>query len=186
MKCPRCQHVGRPRAKFCEECGTPFKRRSQGGPPVASYTDLHDALTAAQAQVTEALEQQTATSEILRVISQSPTDVQPIFDAIVRSAVRLCGGVFSIVLRFDGELVHFVAQHNFDPAAQAVYSRWFPRRAAEDHLVGRALVEQRVMNVPDVTSEFSFVPGQREQGFRSVLFVPMVRDVCRPRRDRDR
>jgi GAF domain-containing protein/CheY-like chemotaxis protein len=128
------------------------------------------------ANLTEALEQQTATSEILRVISQSPTDVQPIFDAIVRSAVRLCDGVFSIVLRFDGELIHFVAHHNFNADAQAAYRRWFPRRAVDDHLVGRALLERRVMNVPDVTTAFRFVPGQQEQGFRSVLFVPMIRD----------
>src|SRR5262249_40514506 len=70
------------------------------------------ALTESHAQVTEALEQQTATSEILRVISSSPTDVQPVFDTIVRSAVRLCGGLFSALYQFDGELIHSVAQHN--------------------------------------------------------------------------
>src|SRR5262245_34630033 len=126
-------------------------------------------------ELVESREQQAATSEILNVISRSPSDVQPVFDAIVKSAVRLCGGLFSIVLRFDGELIHFVAHHNFEPDALHAYRRWFPRRVADDHLVGRALVEQRVMNVADVTSEFRFVPGQREQGFRSVLFVPMVR-----------
>ena len=134
------------------------------------------ALTESHAQVTEALEQQTATAEILRVISSSPTDVQPVFDAIVKSAVRLCGGVFSIVGRFDGELIHFGAQHNFSSDALAAYRRWFPRRAVDDHLAGRAVLERRVMNVADVTVEFRFVPGQQEQGFRSVLFVPMVRD----------
>ena len=56
--------------------------------------------------MTEALEQQTATSEILRVISRSPTDVQPVFDTIVRSAVRLCDGLFSALFQFDGELLH--------------------------------------------------------------------------------
>jgi GAF domain-containing protein len=65
---------------------------------VRLFTELqqkNEALTQAHAQVTEALEQQTATGEILRVISSSPTDVQPVFDTIVRSAVRLCDGVFS-------------------------------------------------------------------------------------------
>ena len=128
------------------------------------------------ASLTEALEQQTATSEILRVISQSPTDVQPIFDAIVRSAVRLCDAVFSVVVRFDGELLHFVAQQNFDPVAEAAVRSWFPRRAVDDHLVGRAVLERRVMNVADVTSTFRFVAGQKEQGYRSALFVPMIRD----------
>ena len=54
----------------------------------------------------EALEQQTATSEILRVISSSPTDVQPVFEAICRSAVRLCEAVNGSVSRFDGRLIH--------------------------------------------------------------------------------
>src|SRR5262249_1486332 len=69
---------------------------------VRLFTELQEknrALTEAHAQVTEALDQQTATSEILRVISSSPTDVQPVFDTIVRSAVRLCDGLFSAVFQ---------------------------------------------------------------------------------------
>ena len=54
------------------------------------------------------LEQQTATSEILRVISTSPTSVQPVFETIVRNAVSLCGGLFANVFRYDGELLHYV------------------------------------------------------------------------------
>jgi two-component system, NtrC family, sensor kinase len=91
---------------------------------VRLFTELQEknrALTAAHAQVTETLEQQTATSEILQVIASSPTDTQPVFDAIVKSAVRLCDGVFSIVGRFDGELIHFGAHHNFNPDALAAY-----------------------------------------------------------------
>src|SRR5262249_12244497 len=63
----------------------------------------------------EALEQQTATSEILRVISSSPTDVQPVFDAIAANAARLCDAVNGLVIRFDGELLHLAAQYNVDP-----------------------------------------------------------------------
>jgi two-component system, NtrC family, sensor kinase len=173
MKCPRCQQDNPSHASFCLKCGAPL-----GGPvtPAGSYADPHAAIERLRRVLGEALEQQTATSEILRVISQSPTDVQPVFDAIVKSALRLCDGVFSIVGRFDGELIHFGAHHNFNPDALAAYRRWFPRRAVDDHLAGRALLERRVMNVADVTAEFRFVPGQQEQGFRSVLFVPMVRD----------
>ena len=63
----------------------------------------------------EALEQQAATSDILRVISTSPTDVQSVFTAIVKSAVKLCGTLTSCVWRFDGELIHLVAHHNLPP-----------------------------------------------------------------------
>src|SRR5262249_39430907 len=66
-----------------------------------------------ETRLAEALEQQTATAEILRVISNSPTDVQPVFDTIVQNAVRLCNGMFSALFREDGEMVHLVAHYNF-------------------------------------------------------------------------
>src|SRR5207244_6735230 len=62
------------------------------------------------ADLTEALEQQTATSEILRVISSSPTDVQPTFNTIVQNAVQLCNERFGVLHRFDGEQLHLAAQ----------------------------------------------------------------------------
>ena len=61
----------------------------------------------------------------------------------MRSAVRLCDGEFSIMLRFDGELMHFVAHHNINPDTLTAYRQWFPRRADDDHLVGRAIIERR-------------------------------------------
>ncbi len=129
-----------------------------------------------EASLTEAGAGQRATSEILRVIASSRTGVQPVFDTIVRSAVELCRGVFSILLTFDGELLHFGAHNNFSPEALAIYRQWFPRRAADDRIAGRAVLERQVMNVPDVTAATRYVPEQREEGFRSVLFVPMLRD----------
>src|SRR5262249_25259519 len=63
----------------------------------------------------EALDQQTATAEILGVISRTPTDVQPVFEAIVESAVRLCDGLFGGLVRFDSDLIYPVATHNYTP-----------------------------------------------------------------------
>src|SRR3974390_1486865 len=74
----------------------------------------------------EAREQQKATAEILRVIRNSPADVQPVFEMIVRSAVSLCGSLYANVFRFDGELLHFVAFHNVGPIA--VRGASVPRR----------------------------------------------------------
>src|SRR5262249_34302094 len=68
-------------------------------------------------ELRQALEQQTATSDILGVISSSPTDLQPVFDTIAKHAVKLCGALFSSVYRFDGELIHMVAHHNYPPLA---------------------------------------------------------------------
>ena len=63
-------------------------------------------------ELAEAQEQQTATSEILRVISSSPTDIQPVFDTIVRSAATLCDAAFSFLHRFDGRVMTVDAHHN--------------------------------------------------------------------------
>src|SRR5262249_62167243 len=76
----------------------------------------------------EALEQQTATSEILRVISSSPTDVQPVFDAICRSAVRLYGAYSGLITSFDGTLVHLAAVLSPSPDADERGRREDPRR----------------------------------------------------------
>src|SRR4030095_11834383 len=83
---------------------------------VRLFTELQEknrALTEAHVQVTEALDQQTATAEVLRVISRSPTHVQPVFDAVLASGVRLCGASFGGVFRFDGKLVHLVTSYEW-------------------------------------------------------------------------
>src|SRR5712692_6280258 len=125
-----------------------------------------------------ALEQQTATSEILRVISQSQTDVQPVFDTIVRSAVRLCNGLFSGLHQFDGELIHQVAQHNYTPEALEAAHRVFPARPTRALLTGRAILERAVVHIPDVEidPEFQGQALSRAIGYRSLLCVPMLRE----------
>src|SRR4030095_11032664 len=84
------------------------------------------ALTTAHSQVSEALEQQTATSEILRVISRSPTDVQPVFAAIAESALHLCDSLNSVVGRYDGDLLHLAAHAQQTPEAAEALRRAFP------------------------------------------------------------
>jgi signal transduction histidine kinase len=145
------------------------------------FTELQEknrALTQAHAQVTEALEQQTATSEILGVISSSPTDVQPVFDTIVRSAVRLCNGRFSALFRFDGELIHFVAHHNFTSEALDETDRVFPARPSRARGTGRAILERAVVQIPDVEldREYRLQALSRALGHRSGLYVPMLRE----------
>jgi two-component system NtrC family sensor kinase len=128
--------------------------------------------------LTEALEQHTATAEILRVINHSQTDVQPVFDTIVRSAVRLCDGLFSALFRFDGELIHHVAQHNYTPEALEAVHRAYPMRLSRALGSGRAILERAVVQIPDVEldPEHQHQALSRAIGFRSGLFVPMLRE----------
>jgi GAF domain-containing protein len=138
----------------------------------------NEALTQAHAQVSEALEQQTATAEILRVISRSPTDVQPVFDTIVRSAVRLCDALFSALFQFDGELIHHVAHHNYTPEALESVNRMYPARPTRALLSGRTILARAIVHIPDVEvdPEYQYQAMPRAIGWRSGLFVPMLRE----------
>jgi GAF domain-containing protein len=120
----------------------------------------------------------TATAEILRVISSSPTDVQPVFDTIVRSAVTLCDGLFSALYQFDGELIHQVAQHNYTSEALETAHRTFPARPARASGAGRAILERAVVHMPDVEldPEYQYQKMSRAVGMRSCLWVPMLRE----------
>ena len=144
---------------------------------------LFNELQVRNRDLTEALEQQTATAEILRVISSSPTDVQPIFDAIARNAAQLCGAVFSTVFRFDGELVHRVADHNIEPVmpeAMTEIQGLYPVPLDRGGFVARAIQDRAIIHVPDVEAEPGIPPFAlrvaRLRGYRSYLAVPMLRE----------
>jgi signal transduction histidine kinase len=145
-----------------------------------SATDLERRLAQAQRELSEAREQQTATSEILRVISGSPTDVQPIFDAIVRSASRLRGGEYAIVTRYDGELLHLAALHNPRPGTADATAKFFPQvPRRKTSMMARALVDGAVVHVSDIETEeleLSARETYRRIRLRAVVAVPMVHE----------
>ena len=107
-------------------------------------------LAEANTGLTETLEQQTATGEILRVISSSPTDVQPVFDTIAESAARLCEAEFCFVFRFDGELLHFVSQHGLTPEGIEAVRRAWPSAPNPGTAAGRAILNRDIAHIPDV------------------------------------
>jgi signal transduction histidine kinase/DNA-binding response OmpR family regulator/HPt (histidine-containing phosphotransfer) domain-containing protein len=132
----------------------------------------------ANAGLTEALEQQTATGEILRVISSSPTDVQPIFEAIAESAARLCDAAFDTVNRFDGELVTLAAHYHLAPGVlEILQTRVFPFRPTRDTASGRSLIDRTTIHVRDIRTDPDYAPVlQALEGYRTVLAVPMLRE----------
>src|SRR5262249_31724132 len=121
--------------------------------------------------------QQTATSEILRVISSSPTDVRPVFDTIARSAAKLCDAVGGNVQRFDGELMHMVANHNWAPQGLELARRLLPIRPSRSRGAGRAVLSRAVVHIPDVLEDPEYSPEPAlAGGWRAVLSVPMLRE----------
>jgi two-component system, NtrC family, sensor kinase len=147
---------------------------------VRLFTELQEknaALTQAHAQMTEALEQQTATAEILRVISSSPTDVQPVFEAIVRGAVRLCKGFFGAVFRYEANVVDVVAECNVPQQGLEALRRIYPGPPAPDTAPGRALLTREVVHIHDQANSEEFTATvTRTSGFRTNIAIPMLRN----------
>ncbi|ESX29901.1 MULTISPECIES: GAF domain-containing protein [unclassified Mesorhizobium] len=129
-------------------------------------------------EATEALEYQTATSDVLSVISRSPTDGQPVFNMIAQSAARLCEAQFCFVYRFDGELLHFVAHHGITEESVEIVRNTFPVAPTRGSAAERAILYLDVAQIPDLTldSEFTHRAAAAFSGLRSAVAVPMLRD----------
>src|SRR5262249_20936516 len=125
----------------------------------------------------EALERQTATAEILRVISSSPTDIQPVFDSIVKSAARLCQAQFCHVLRFDGALLHLAAHHGFSPEGATALQSVYPSAPGRDSAAGRSVLSERIEQIPDINADADFRHSQIATIItaQSIVAVPMLR-----------
>ncbi len=141
---------------------------------------LREVVTAfkqAEIETREALEQQQAIAEVLGVVTQLQTDVQPVFQAIGRNAARLCGALFSCVYRFDGELVHLVATHNLPAAAMDVGRTLYPMRPDRSQLSGRAVLTRCVQRLEDATRDAEYALHVADAGgWRRLLAVPMLRE----------
>jgi signal transduction histidine kinase len=149
---------------------------------VRLFTELqqkNDALTQAHAQVTEALEQQTATADILRVISSSPTDLGPVMEAVAENAVRVCGAANSSIFRLEGERLRLVARHGSLRRPLAI-GDIIP--ASRGTVGGRAVIERRTIQVEDLVAAEAEYPETlsraRQVGppTRTILATPLLRE----------
>jgi GAF domain-containing protein len=131
-------------------------------------------------ELRQSLEQQTATSDVLRVISSSPTNVQPVFDSIAESAVRLCSGQFSFVTRFDGKVINFASCFGLSPEGLDVFRSIFPLAPNDDTVSGRAILRRAIVEIADVEVDAAY--GAQAQrlaytvAYRSIVAVPLLHE----------
>jgi signal transduction histidine kinase len=139
---------------------------------------LFKELEARNRDLTEALERQTATSEVLRVISSFQTDVQPVFDAIAAKALDLCRATTGWVYRFDGELIHIAAAHSLRPEAVAVVRQSYPMLPSLSGGTARAILSRSIVYIPDIREdpEYRLETLAQAADYLSVLAVPMLLD----------
>ena len=142
---------------------------------------LFDQEQARTRELTEALGQQIATSEVLQVISNSPTQIQPVFNAIVERAAKLCEAHFSAVAQFDDGQLHLVALYNLSADEITAFHDLFPRPPVGNFVMGRAFVERRPVQIEDVLDDTDYDPRSREVlqrrlGYRTFLGVPILRE----------
>ena len=140
-------------------------------------TRLFNELQTRNRDLTEALEQQTATSEILRVISSSPTDLQPVLDAVAASAARLCDANDATIFRVDGDAFRTAAHYGSIPVTSVEERVPIVR----DIVTGRAILDRCVLHIAmSSRSRTPSSPGQKpiaaRFGYRTFLAVPMLRE----------
>ncbi len=138
---------------------------------------LFDEVQAQKRELSEALAHQTATAEVLNVISRSPTDAQPVFDAIVESAARLCEAVFSVVWLYDGDHLHHLASCNSTPDVLKRLLQTYPKRPDRSTVGGRAVLDGKIAHVSDTLADPEYSHDLAVAGnWRSVLSAPMLRN----------
>ena len=133
-------------------------------------------------ELRETSEQHTATSEILRVISSSPSDLQPVFQAMLKNAARLCDAKFGNIYRWDGDALHLVATQNV-PAAFVQARGRSPLRPSPQTPTGRVIATKTMVHAADMRAEKAYadrdayiVAGVELGGVRTALVVPMLKD----------
>src|SRR5262245_55083779 len=140
-------------------------------------TRLFEAEQARTRELQEALEHQTATGEVLSVISRSAFDLRPVLEAVIETATKLCGATRGHIFQFDGEFLRFAAAHGAWPGL-TVYLEKHPLHLGTGSLAGAAASERRTVHALDVLELPDFQHGEllRQQPYRTVLAVPMLRE----------
>jgi two-component system, NtrC family, sensor kinase len=135
-------------------------------------------------ELTESLEQQTATSEVLRVISSSPGDLEPVFEIMLENAVRICDAKFGEIYRWDGDALHLAATYNTPPAFAEERRRSPTFRPNPKTLAGRVVATKTLVHIADLTLEEAYIEQRYPPyvaavalgGVRTMLAVPILKE----------
>ena len=147
-------------------------------------TRLLNELRQRTTDLSESLEQQTATSEVLQIISSSPGDLEPVFATMLENAVRICDANFGNIYRWDGDALHLVATRNTPPAFAEARRYSLANRPSPKTVTGRMLATKEVVHVVDATAEPEYgdksdpgaVAAVELGGVRTILAVPMWKE----------
>ena len=128
-------------------------------------------------ELRESLQQQTATADVLKVISRSTFDLQTVLDALIESATRLCGATRGHIFQFDGAYLRFAAAYGAWPGFLK-HLESHPLRPGPGTIAGRAAFERRTIHSHDVLQEpgYELMEAVKQQGYRTVLSIPMLRE----------
>jgi signal transduction histidine kinase/putative methionine-R-sulfoxide reductase with GAF domain len=162
--------------------GSTTKPRRNNAPIAArasssTLAGLQEQVNALIHELAEAREQQTATADVLKVISRSTFDLQAVFNALVESATRLCSADKTIIYMRRGDRLHLAANYGFSPAFER-YRREIPIAVERGTLSGRTALEGKIVHVPDVLDDPEFTDSNAIKlgGFRAMLGVPLLRE----------
>ncbi len=159
------------------------KLRSTGTKAGARLDDLEQQLEKYRRELAEAREQQTATADVLQVVSSSPGELQPVFQAMLENAVRICGASFGNLLLYEGDQFRRVALHNAPPAFAEERRREPMVRPGPKNPLARVVRTKQLQHITDIRTEEAYIEGEPAfvpladvAGARTLLIVPMLKE----------